>query len=674
MIVCILLIVNLSISGDFMIIISATKITKAYGPDTIFSDVSFHINQGDRVGIIGRNGAGKTTLLSILSGLLPFEAGDFYIATDTTVGYLKQKENFNSEKTVYEEIMSIFSEVITIEKSLEELTNKIAENSSKGEDVTDLLHKYDELSEVFKKKNGYSYKSEINGILSSMAFSEDYYDKKISLLSGGERTRLALASLLLKKPDLLLLDEPTNHLDIGTLKWLEQYLKNYTGTIILISHDRYFLDQTVNRIFELENHKLSIYEGNYSTYVEKKYQQEKEVLNKFNRQQREIQRQEEMIRRYKQHGTEKLAKRAKSREKRLEQIERLDRPEFDRDQLKIQFKEKFKSGTDVISAENLSFRFNSSEEKRVLFENVSFDIKRSERICLVGPNGIGKTTLLKIIMGELIPNTGIVRLGHNVVFGYYDQEQKLLNGNNTVLEELHDTYRLYTETELRNLLGRFLFEKDDVFKKIDALSGGEKARLSLLKLMLTGANLLIMDEPTNHLDLAAKEVFENALLDFPGTLFLVSHDRYLLNKVPTSILELSENGIQSFLGGYDYYVEKKQSISSGKNYLEELGKKTGVAYEKNGDNYEKTLLLKQKRMEERQRNKKLEAEKRKQERELASLEISISNLEEEIKSLETKMCLEEVLSDYNTLITYSDKLEVAKDELEQLYNLWIELH
>lgn len=654
-----------------MVILSAAGLTKAYGADIILNNVSFSINKGDRIGIIGNNGAGKTTLISVLAGELSAESGDFYISNNITIGFLKQHDDFNSEKTVYEEMLSVFSELLTIEKKLEIMSKEISERSDAGEDVEALLHQYDELSEYFKSNNGYGFRGELHGILASMAFPEDSYSKKISSLSGGERTRLALASLLLRKPDLLLLDEPTNHLDIGTLKWLEQYLKNYTGTIAVISHDRYFLDQTVNRIFEIDNHKLSVYEGNYSTYLEKKKRLTEDAIRRYEQQRREIERQEEIIRRFKQHGTEKLVKRAQSREKRLEHIERLERPDTKKGHIKISFKENFKSGTDVLFCRNLSKSFGEGKNKRLLFRNVEFDIKRGERICIVGPNGIGKTTLLKIIMGLLLPDTGNINVGHNVVFGYYDQGQKSLNDVNTVLEELHEAYRLYNETELRSLLGRFLFQKDDVFKKVGDLSGGEKARLALLKLMMSGANVLVMDEPTNHLDIAAKEVFEDSLLDFAGTLILVSHDRYLLNKVPTRIFELSENGMESFLGSYDYYVEKKQSISSGKGYLEDLSKMTGSAL--TSENSNSALSSKQQRMEERQRNKELDAKRKKRERELASVESDIAELEAEIRKLEAEMCSDEVISDYSLLAAYADKLEAAKSALEASYGRWMEL-
>jgi len=668
-----------------MIILSANNITSTYVIAPILTNVSFHINEGDRIGIVGLNGAGKSTLLNILSGRLAWDSGDFFVSANTKIGYLRQSNNFESEKTVYGEMLGIFEEVIEMERELERLSHQISEESAQGGDVSKLLHQYDDLTEAFKRKNGYGYKSEINGILSSMAFPEEFFQKKISTLSGGERTRLALASLLLKKPDLLLLDEPTNHLDIGTLKWLEQYLKSYSGTIVLISHDRYFLDQTVNRIFEIENHKLVTYEGNYSAYAEKKRLKEADEIRKYEHQQKEIQRQEEIIRRFKQHGTEKLAKRAQSREKRLEQIERIERPSAQPGKMKIRFKQAYQSGNDVVAVKELSKSFGRGEQKRQLFQNVELDIKRGERVCLVGPNGIGKTTLLKIIMGEAEPDQGHIKLGHNVSFGYYDQEQNLLSAGNTVLDEVHSAYRLYSDTEVRSLLGRFLFKNDTVFQLVSSLSGGEKARLALLKLMLSGSNVLVMDEPTNHLDIASKEVFEDALADFPGTIIVVSHDRYFLNKVPTRILELSADGTENFLGGYDYYMEKKQSLGSGKSYLGELSQKTGAesrnaSSQRGSGGFQgsdelaanestdgKTLSS----MEARRRDKEEQTRLRRLEKEQKRLEEAIAEAEAKIEWIQQEMCREEIYSDHEKIASYQSDLNGLREFVSETYEAWI---
>ncbi len=660
-----------------MIILSSNNITKTYGVDMIIEQISFHINQGDRIGIVGANGAGKSTLLNILSGRITCDSGDFFVASNTNVGYLRQSDNFQSDKTIYQEMMGIFEELIQMEHDMELLSHKISEESAQGHDVTKLLHQFDDLTETYKNRNGYTYKSEVHGILNSMAFTEESFEKPIHLLSGGERTRLALASLLLKKPDLLLLDEPTNHLDIGTLKWLEQYLKSYSGTIVVISHDRYFLDQTVNRIFEIENHKLLAYEGNYTAYAEKKRLKEADEIKKYETQQKEIQRQEEIIRRFKQHGTEKLAKRAQSREKRLEQVERLEKPKASLGKMKLQFRQSFQSGNDVLMTQNLSKSFGQGDTRRQLFQNVDLDIKRGERICLVGPNGIGKTTLLKMIMGLLEPDQGRIKLGHNVEFGYYDQEQKLLGTGNSVMDEVHDAFRLYSDTEVRSLLGRFLFKNDTVFQTVSSLSGGEKARLALLKLMLSGANLLLLDEPTNHLDIASKEVFETALVEYPGTMIVVSHDRYFLNRVPTRIIELGENGAVNFLGGYDYYVEKKQSLGSGKSYLEEMSQKTSQNAQQGKEERGINIAAEKQNyssMEARRLDKEEQAKKRRMEREKTRLEELIKETEEKIRFFEEEMCKEEIYSNPLKSTSHQSELNRLKDLLSETYDAWIDLH
>ncbi len=656
-----------------MIVISANQLTKLYGVDEILKDVSFHINAGDRVGIVGANGAGKSTLLNILSGELTCDSGNYFISGDLRIGYFHQNDLFTSEKTVYEEMLSIFSHLIQMENDMTEISERIAELSSlpetpeRADQIRRLLSEYDRLSESFRLQNGYGYKSEISGVLNSMAFPPSFFEKKTNSLSGGERTRLALAALLLKKPDILLLDEPTNHLDIGTLKWLEQYLRAYQGTVVIISHDRYFLDHTVNRIFEIENRRLSVYEGNYTFYAQEKKVRLISELRTYEKQQEEIRRQEDMIRRFKERGTEKLAKRAKSREKLLAKVEVIEKPAVSASQMKIQFKESSKSGNDTLQAFEIAKTYGTGEEKRTLFSNVSFDIKRGERICIIGPNGTGKTTLLKMIMSEIPPTSGHIKVGHNIVFGYYDQQQSMLNETSTVLEEMRDAYSLYSDTQLRGLLGRFLFKNDDVFKQISALSGGERARLALLKLMLSGANVLILDEPTNHLDIASKEVFEDALLDFPGTCVIVSHDRYLLNKVPTSIYELTKEGITVYPGNYDYYNEKKAAVISASAYMNNLGKEASSDSDVSS---EKSVTEKQQRMDERRRNKALQAEQRRKERRIEALEQLISGLEEEIEELNQKMCLEEYMTDYGKLTELSDIIADKKEQLAGAYEEW----
>ncbi len=686
-----------------MIVVSAKDLTKEYGTDVILDKVSFHINQGDRIGIIGVNGAGKTTLLKILTGEIPCEGGAFFISSEIRTGYLHQDGGFDSEKTVIEEVESIFGDFPQMEQEMESILARVealaggaVENAAdETEDVIEgmqtgvggaplqtdaagaatesrrLLEQYDALQERFKAKGGYTYKSEMKGVLSSMAFSEDSYDKKISTLSGGEKTRLALACLLLRKPDILFLDEPTNHLDIGTLKWLEQYLKNYKGTIVLVSHDRYFLDQTVNRVFEIENHKLSIYEGNYSFYAAERGKRREAELKNYEKQRKEIERQEEMIRRFKQRGTEKLARRAASREKRLAAMELAEKPEKSHGKMKLSFRENFQSGKDVMVAENLSKSFGYGMRRTELFHGVSMDIKRGERVCIVGANGIGKTTLLRMLMGDMACNTGRIKLGHNVQIGYYDQGQLLLNDANTVIEELQDAYRLYNDTDMRNILGRFLFRGEAVFLPIGSLSGGEKARLSLLKLMLSGANVLLLDEPTNHLDIESKEVFEEALLDFPGTCIIVSHDRYFLNRIPTRIMELTEAGMENYLGTYDYYVEKKQQqVQSGKKYLEQL---SGKQEKQESALQEDALQEELSSAERRRQQKEREAEERRIKRQKDGLEKEIAALEAEIADLEEAVCQEENATDHVKLAQIGSLLEEKRGTLEEKYEAWLAL-
>ena len=646
-----------------MIVISANNLTKEYdGSNLVLNKVSFAINKGERVGIIGINGAGKSTLLKILSGQLPHEGGDFFVSSELRTGYLEQDGGFDSDRTVIEEVNKVFEHFPEMEKEMERL---LAEEE---------LTRYEQLRERYERMGGYMYQSEIRGILTSMSFDESMYNKKISTLSGGEKTRLALAILLLEKPDILFLDEPTNHLDIGTLKWLEQYLKGYRGTMIIVSHDRYFLNETVNRIFEIENARLNIYEGNYNFYAAERRNRREAEMRQYEKQQKEVQRQEEMIRRFKQRGTEKLAKRAASREKRLSAMELMQRPDQSKGKLKLNFQQNFQSGKDVLLAEDLSKSFGYGINRVELFRGVSIDVKRGERVCIVGANGIGKTTLIRMLMGDLVSTTGHIRVGHNVQFGYYDQGQQLLNDNNTVIEELQDAYSLYSEGELRNILGRFLFRGEEVFQEVGSLSGGERARLSLLKLMMSGANTLILDEPTNHLDIESKEVFEEALLEFPGTCLIVSHDRYFLNRIPTRIMELTETGLVNYLGKYDYYVEKKQQlIESGSKYVAGLAKATTTAEDvafASEDAEEKTGLS---AAEERKRKKEIEAEERRLRRKRESLEEEIEQLEDEISKAHEELQKPEVMTDHEKLQSLSDKMAEDKDRLDACYEQWLEL-
>ena len=616
-----------------MSILTASKLNKSFGIETVLEDVTFHVNAGDRVGIVGANGAGKSTLMRILAGELQPDSGELYFEKGASIGYLKQRDHFPDGGTVQEEV------------------SKAATEKQK---------------EAFEERHGYSYDKGLKGILRSLAFTDDYLDKPVGTLSGGERTRLAMASLLLQEPDMLLLDEPTNHLDIGTLKWLEGYLKGYRGTLVIISHDRYFLDKLATRIFEIEHCHLKAYDGNYTTFKEKKQLQYEQDLRHYEQMKAEVARQEEIIRRFKEHNTEHLVKRAQSREKRLAMLDMPDKPTFFREKLKIRFDEKLKSGQDVLQTEDLAMSFTGPEGVKHLFSGVNMDIKKGDRICMVGPNGVGKTTLLKIILGELDPDSGWLKLGQNVVCGYYDQEQKLLDPEKTVLDEVHSTYIKYDQVELRKLLGRLGFYGDDVFKQVKDLAGGEKAKLSLLKLMMTGANFLILDEPTNHLDIAAKEVFEDALLDFPGTLLIVSHDRYLLQKIPTAIYELKPEGITVYLGSYDYYEQKSSSVTSGKAYLETLAKGANPADAQK-------LLSKEERTLLRQKEKEEAAAKRKRERQLQAAEETVSEAENRVTELENRLCLPEIYSDPEKAREVNSELLAAREDLEKAYEDWMEL-
>lgn len=667
-----------------MVVISGKNLKKEYGTDVIFDNITFAVHKGDRVGILGPNGAGKTTLLNIMAGEWEASSGDIFVSSDITVGYLKQKNEFYSQDTVMETMLSVIKPILDMEKRMEELSRMAAELS--GADQQECLREYDRLIEEFQKQDGYKKKSRCVGILTSMAFDESYYDKPVNTLSGGEKTRLALGMLLFQNPSVLILDEPTNHLDIGTLKWLEQYLKSYQGTIVLVSHDRYFLNEIVSRIFDISGGSLVAYEGNYEVYAEKKRADRDARVAQYKKQQKEIEKQEEIIRRFKGRGTEKLAKRAASREKMLQRMERVKAPVENYGKIKIHFKEAFKSGKDVIFAENLSKSFGYGSNRKTLFSGVNLDIKRGEKICIVGANGIGKTSLIKIINEELEANEGTLKRGHNVEMAYYDQEQQYLKSDNTVFEEMKEAYRLYGDTRMRSILGRFLFKGDDVFLKVGSLSGGEKARLALLKLMLSGANLLLLDEPTNHLDIDSKEIFEDALMEFPGTAIIISHDRYLLSKIPNRILELEKDGIREYLGKYDYYMQKKEAVQSGSKYLDELAKSNSLDERKNEDAFisggeKNTENMTSGEGVNRGENldastqrlikKQIEREERRRLREEERLEKEIERLEIRIHEIEEEMCMEEVLSDYIRLDALNEELIEAKENLTKNYQKWL---
>ena len=554
-----------------MIVLSCNNLNKSFGIDSILENVNFTVNEYDKIGIIGVNGTGKTTLFKIISGIYGYDSGDIYTSKDCEIGYLEQNTNFHSENTILEEVLEVFKDVIEMEKYLRDLEHKISEESSNTNSTTleKLMNEYSNKLEAFSDMNGYGYKSEAKGVLKGLGFSDEDMDKPISILSGGEKTRVLLGKLLLKKPTLLLLDEPTNHLDSEAIEWLEVFLKQYKGTVILISHDRYFLDQVVNRIFEIHNKKLKTYNGNYSDFIKASAIEKELELKKFEDQQKDIKKQEESIERLKAFGREKHLKRARSKEKALAKVDVLDKPEAYRKKAKIEFNPSVTSGNDVLQLRDISMGYG----ERILFKDLNLDIYRGEKVALIGANGIGKSTLFKIIMNEVTPLSGDIKFGTNVNVSYFHQEQKTLNLDNTIIDEIWEDNKQLTQTSLRTMLGAFLFEGEEVFKKISTLSGGERARVAILKLILSNANLLLLDEPTNHLDIDSKEVLEEALSSYTGTIFTISHDRYFLNTVVDKVLVLDENGITEYLGNYDYYIEKKKQVQE-MNTVEVIEEKT----------------------------------------------------------------------------------------------------
>lgn len=637
-----------------MIVLSCNNICKSFGIDVILNNISFSINKGEKVGLVGVNGAGKSTLFKILTNQLSYDTGELFISKSTTIGHLEQNTILNENSSIMDECMSIFQYLIDMEQNLRSLEIGIANLSNNEEQshyLDEAMHKYSILLEEFNEKNGYGFRSQIKGVLKGLGFLDEEFEQPIYQLSGGQKTRVALAKLLLTHPDLLLLDEPTNHLDIEAVEWLEGFLRDYDGTILMISHDRYFLDQMVNRIFEIENHNLTSYNGNFSVFMEKKRIIIEQQIKDYIEQQKELDRQKDIVRRLRQHGTEKLMNRAKSREKQLEKIEQIEAPIVYRDKAFIRFEAQVKSGNDVLSLQNVSKSFNNN----LLFENVAFDIYKGEKVALIGPNGIGKSTLFKIILDELKANSGNIRLGHNVFTGYYDQEQKNLNYSKTALDEIWDDHINLNQTEVRTLLGSFLFKGDDVFKTVESLSGGEKGRLSLLKLILSKSNLLLLDEPTNHLDIDSKEVLEEALINYDGTVFVISHDRYFLNRVATKIIELSPNGNETYLGNYDYYIQKKKEKLS-MNEPEAKEEKT------------KTQLKEEKR-KEREERENLRAIAKTQKK----LEAEISELEEKINDLEELMCQEEIYSNEEKSKEVHQETQQLRERLELLYSEWEEI-
>ncbi|WP_278681373.1 ABC-F family ATP-binding cassette domain-containing protein [Paraclostridium bifermentans] len=636
-----------------MIVLSCNNLNKSFGIDTILENISFTVNEGDKVGIIGVNGTGKTTLFKVLSGIYGYDSGDIYLGKGVEIGYLEQNTNFQSEKTIYEEVLEVFSDLMDMENYIRDLEIKIAEEGSNPNSkiLDKLMNEYSQKLELFSELNGYGYKSEVKGILKGLGFSDSDMETPINILSGGEKTRVLLSKLLLKNPSLLLLDEPTNHLDSDAIEWLEVFLKQYKGTVIIISHDRYFLDQVVNRVFEIHNKRLKTYNGNYSKFIElSKVEKELEV-KKYEDQQKEIKKQEESIDRLKAYGREKHLKRARSKEKMLDKVDVLDKPDVFRKKASIQFSPSVSSGNDVLQVEDLSMGYG----ERILFKDINFNIYRGEKVALIGANGIGKSTLFKIIMNEIIPLTGTTKLGANVHVDYFHQEQKTLNLDNTIIDEIWNDHPSLNQTTLRNMLGSFLFEDEEVFKKISTLSGGERARVAILKLILSNSNFLLLDEPTNHLDIDSKEVLEEALLNYTGTLFTISHDRYFLNTVVDKILVLDSDGITEYLGNYNYYMDKKKQTLE-MNSIETTEEKT------------KTQLKDEKRKEREQRELEKKARVKRQ-----NIEKEIEEIEVKIEELNVLMCQEEIYSNPEKSKEVSQNKTSLEDRLNNLYGEWEQL-
>lgn len=636
-----------------MIVLSCKGISKYYGIDSILKNVTFNVNEGEKIGLIGPNGAGKSTLFKILTNQLDYDDGELFIDKSKNLGYLSQNLSLNLENTVYNEALTVFQEIIDMEDRLKKLADKMNEpyDISKEDYHNKIIRDYTTLTEVYENRGGYTYKGEISRVLKGLGFNENDFDKSISILSGGQKTRVALCKLLLRKPEVLLLDEPTNHLDLDAIEWLEGYLKEVKGTIVLISHDRFFLDAITDKTIELVDGTAYVYPGNYTSFIGLK-EKNMEVMQKaYDLQQIEIKRQEEIIAKYKSFNREKSIRAAESRQKALDKIERIDAPPKESKASRIRFETKIKSGNDVLYVEDLKKSFGD----KLLFESLNLDIKREEKIALIGENGRGKTTLFRIIMDQISSDTGIKVLGKNVFVGYYDQEQSNLDSTKAIIDEVWDDFPEMTTTEIRCALAAFLFTGDDVFKKISTLSGGEKCRINLLKLMLSKSNFLLLDEPTNHLDIVSREALEEAILGYDGTILLISHDRYFLNKIINKIYELNEDGIKEYLGNYSYYIEKKKNP----HRFELIEEGSGVT---------KTQIKLDKK-------KKKEAEKAEKEKlkTIKSIEEKISSLEKLIEDFQGKLCLEEVYSNPEKSKEIHNSIKTAEDELEDLYIKWEEL-
>ena len=630
-------------------VLACQNISKAYGITEILNNINFHIEAKEKLAIVGVNGAGKSTLLKIIMQEEEADEGQVVIGKDISIGYLAQHQNDYYDKTIYEELVSVKQNVIDLQEQIRQLEQDM--KHLEGQELENALERYTRMNHTFEQQDGYAFESQITGILKGLGFTESDFHRPVSELSGGQKTRVSLGRLLLSRPDIILLDEPTNHLDLNSIAWLEGYLKNYDGAVIIVSHDRYFLDKIVTKVVELELTKSTIYHGNYSYYAKKREEVRLSKYRAYMNQQAEIKHQEEVIAKLKQFNREKSIKRAESREKMLDKIERLDKPQEVHDEMRLTLTPDIESGNDVLLVEGLAKSYGDN----TLFTNLGMDIKRGEHVALIGNNGTGKTTILKII-NQLIPkDAGKIVFGAQVHVGYYDQEHQVLHPDKTIFDELHDAYPNMTNTKIRNVLAAFLFTGEDVFKEIKDLIGGERGRVSLATLLLSHANFLILDEPTNHLDITSKEILENALKNYSGTILYVSHDRYFINQTATRILDLHNGGITSYIGNYDYYIEQ-QLVSTSRAE-------------------EKAVVVKEETETKKdwKRSKEEQAKERKRQNDIKKTEARIEELEQLLSNLNDEMALPENATNSAKLNEIAEKQAVANEELEQLYALWEEL-
>ena len=635
-------------------ILSCNNIEKSFDDNLIFTNCSFFIEEKEKAAIVGINGAGKSTLLKIIMKELTADKGQVILAKDKTIGYLAQYQDISSDNTIYQEMLEAKKEIIDMENNIRKLETDM--HNAEGDRLQSLLSSYTRLTHQFELLNGYAYKSEITGVLKGLGFSEDMFNKHIATLSGGQKTRVALGKMLLSKPDIILLDEPTNHLDIGSVTWLESYLSNYDGAVIIVAHDRYFLDKTVTKVIEIDRTKVTVFSGNYTDYAAKKALLRENEMKQYLNQQREIKHQEDVIEKLRSFNREKSIKRAESREKLLNKMDILDKPEGDNKTMRITLTPKVLSGNDVLTVENLSKSFGDL----ALFKNISFEIKRGERVAIIGENGTGKTTILKIINNLISADNGTVTLGAKVNVGYYDQEHQLLNMDNTIFDEISDAYPTLTNTEIRNMLAAFLFTGDDVFKLIKDLSGGERGRVSLARLMLSEANFLILDEPTNHLDMDSKEILENALNNYSGTVLYVSHDRYFINTTATRVLDLENGLLINYNGNYDYYLEKHDHLSS-------------IAKQANSDDIVIKETVQNNNSDGKsdwQAMKANQAKERKRQNDIKKIEEDIAKTEERITFLDEEMTKEEIYTSASKCMEIHKEQTELKASLDTLYEKW----